>query len=115
MRESAQKTIALLAVCSLFAVGCVGIDPEARKVLKQPANCGAASQQIPMLEEEHASWVWRITQGVQGIAPPMVVISLVRDLFAWPYRSVYLDHWRVAFGSYNGKIDDRVGELKKCP
>ena len=45
----------------------------------------------------------------------MVVLSLLRDIFIGkPYRSIYLDHWRVAFGSYNRQIDERVRELNGC-
>ena len=45
----------------------------------------------------------------------MVALSLLRDIFiGWPYRSIYLDHWRVAFGSYNTRIDTRVAELDSC-
>jgi len=54
-------------------------------------------------------------QGIQGIAPPMVVLSLLRDIYGKPFRSVYLDHWRIAFGSYNRRIDERVTELQACP
>jgi hypothetical protein len=42
------------------------------------------------------------------------VLSLLRDIIGKPYRSIYLDHWRVAFGSYSEKIDVRVGELEAC-
>ena len=46
--------------------------------------------------------------------PPMIVLSLIRDIIGKPYRSIYLDHWRVAFGSWNNRIDERVAELNEC-
>ena len=44
----------------------------------------------------------------------MIVLSLLRDVIGIPYRSIYLDHWRVAFGTYNHSIDHRVIELRAC-
>ncbi len=42
----------------------------------------------------------------------MVILSLLRDIFIGkPYRGIYLDHWRVSFGSYDRQIDERVGDL----
>ena len=110
-----RTSVALIAAVALFAAGCAGIDPGARKMLQEPPNCTAASQDIQTLEDARPGVFKRFTQLVQGIAPPMVILSLLRDIFIGkPYRSIYLDHWRVSFGSYNRKIDDRVGELKAC-
>ncbi len=110
-----RTAVVSIAAIALFAAGCAGIDPGARKMLQQPANCAAASQDIPTLEDARQGTLKRVTQGLQGVAPPMVILSLVRDIFIGkPYRSIYLDHWRVAFGSYNRQIDERVEELNAC-
>ena len=70
---------------------------------------------IQLLDESRPGGFKRVQHGLQGVAPPMVILSLVRDIFIGkPYRSIYLDHWRVAFGSYNKKIDERVSELQAC-
>ena len=64
--------------------------------------------------ERAASGLWRVNQGMQGIMPPLAVLSVLRDVVGVPYRSIYLDHWRVAFGTYDHAIDHRVDELKRC-
>ncbi len=113
--DNAGRAVALLMVVGLLAAGCAGIDPKARKMLQQPADCAsAAADSAYLVEQKQGGW-WRFAQGLQGIAPPLVVLSLLRDLFIGkPYRSIYLDHWRVAFGRYNEKIDNRVAELESC-
>ncbi len=102
----------MLAACALLAAGCAGINLDARETLQAPAECG---QSVEVLEASRANGFKRFTQGLQAILPPMIVLSVLRDLFIGePYRSIYLDHWRVAFGSYNGRIDERVAELEAC-
>jgi hypothetical protein len=44
----------------------------------------------------------------------MIVLSLLRDAYVKPHRSIYLEHWRVALGSYSRQIDTRVAELQAC-
>ena len=105
----------ILAGLALFTYGCAGINPDARKMLQEPAACESPQQDIRLLEDSRAGGFKRVSQGIQGVAPPSVVISLIRDIFIGkPYRSIYLDHWRVAFGSYNKKIDTRVAKLSGC-
>ena len=114
-QSTRNRTVAMLAACVLFASGCAGMNVDARKILQKPLDCENASGQVQALQDSRADAVKRITQGLQGIMPPMIVLSLFRDIFiAEPYRSIYLDHWRVAFGSYNDKIDARVGKLQSC-
>ncbi len=105
---------AALAAFALFISGCAGITPDARQMLQEPATCQNAQRDIRTLEDGRASGGTRVVQGIQGVAPPMVVLSLLRDIYGKPFRSVYLDHWRIAFGSYNNKIDARVEELRAC-
>ncbi len=106
---------ALLLACVFLLSGCVGINPDARVVLQEPPDCAQSAEQIQTLEEARAGGVSRFTQFVQSFAPPMVALSLLRDIFyGKPHRSIYLDHWRVWTGSYNRKIDARVNELHSC-
>jgi hypothetical protein len=99
----------------MLAVGCAGMTPEARQLLQQPATCERAAEDTQTLQASRAGGMKRVAQGFQGIAPPMIVLSGLRDIFIGkPYRSIYLDHWRVAFGSYNRQIDARVKELEAC-
>ena len=115
MSQSTRRTVvSILSVCALLSAGCIGIDPDARQVLWEPVNCADADQDIPTLEAARPDGVTRFTQGLQAIAPPMVVLSLLRDVYGKPFRSVYLDHWRIAFGSYTDRIDERVADLRRC-
>ena len=104
-----------LVVCLLVGTGCAGINADARLLLQQPASCEKPATDKSTLEDSRASGGKRFVQGMQGIMPPMIVLSLLRDIYGKPYRSIYLDHWRVAFGSYNKQIDQRVSELEACP
>ena len=66
----------------------------------------------------------RFTQLLQAVPPAgAIVLSGFRDIFIGkpyritgkPYRSIYLDHWRVADGHYNRRaIEARVEEPKAC-
>ncbi len=105
----------MLAACGLIASGCAGMHVDARQLLQEPLDCANAQQDIQVLEDSRPGGFKRLTQGLQALAPPMIVLSLLRDIFIGkPYRSIYLDHWRVAFGSYNRQVDARVGELRSC-
>jgi hypothetical protein len=109
------RTTALLLVCVMALSGCAGMNADARSLLQQPVSCENAQGNIETLEASRPSGGKRFLQFFQGIMPPMIVISVLRDVFyGKPYRSIYLDHWRVSFGSYNGKIDERVAQLKEC-
>ncbi len=111
-RPSLRTGAVLLAACALLVSGCAGMNLDAREILQQPPECGQSTEQ---LEASHGSGMWRLGQGLQAIMPPMILLSVLRDSFIGkPYRSVYLDHWRVAFGSYNRKIDARVDYLQAC-
>jgi hypothetical protein len=91
------------------------MNPKVRSMLQEPARCDDAQRDIQALEKGRPGGARRVLNGLQAIAPPSIVIGLVRDLFIGkPYRSIYLDHWRVAFGSYGSKIDKRVTKLGEC-
>ncbi len=113
-RWSLRSGTAVLVVFGLLATGCAGMNPDARKMLQKPASCANPQADLQLLEEHRPGTFKRITQGLQAVAPPMIVLSLLRDIIGLPYRSIYLDHWRVAFGTYDRKIDDRVSELRAC-
>ena len=105
----------MVAACAFLVAGCAGMTPEARSLLQQPVSCENVAADKHTLEDSRPSGGGRVLQGLQGIAPPMIALSVLRDIF-WgePYRSVYLDHWRVAFGSYTNQINARQAELDAC-
>ncbi len=61
-----RNAVALMAAIALFAAGCAGIDPGARKMLQEPPNCAGASQDIRTLEDARQGGFKRFTQGLQG-------------------------------------------------
>ena len=105
---------AIVVALALLGVGCAGMNPDARKMLYAPPNCDHPQQDITVLEDSTPGGFKRVTQGLQAVAPPIIVLSLLRDVIGIPYRSIYLDHWRVAFGTYNHKIEHRVEKLQAC-
>jgi hypothetical protein len=112
LKQTARIGAVILAVCAL---GCAGMTPEARQILQQPLSCEEAPEQVQALQESRPGGFKRFAHFIQGIGPPMVVLSLLRDAFIGkPYRSIYLDHWRVSFGSYSRKTDARLEELRAC-
>ncbi len=111
-RPTLRTAAAMLAACALGTSGCAVMKPDARQLLQEPPECG---QSVEPLEASRGGGWWRFGQGLQAILPPLIVLSVLRDsLIAKPYRSIYLDHWRVAFGSYNRRIDLRVEYLEAC-
>ena len=110
-----RRATAILSLCVLASYGCAGMHADARKMLQEPMNCANPQGDIQILEDSRPGAFKRITQALQALAPPMIALSLLRDIFIGiPYRSIYLDHWRVAFGTYDHSIDHRVSELKAC-
>ena len=113
-RNRLRSGTTVLLVFGLLATGCAGMNPDARKMLQEPASCEHPQADIQLLEDHRPGAFKRVTQGLQAVAPPMIVLSLLRDIIGLPYRSIYLDHWRVAFGTYDHAIDHRVIELRAC-
>jgi hypothetical protein len=114
-RERAHwRTAAMVTLITMTGYGCAGMNPDARKMLYEPASCDSPQADIKTLEDSRPGGFKRFTQGIQAIAPPIIVLSLLRDVVGIPYRSIYLDHWRVAFGTYDHKIDHRVEKLQAC-
>jgi len=112
-----SKSTAIVSIlCISLITGCAGLTPQTRQVLYEPARCENATSNIRSLESDRPGGGQRFLHGLQAILPPAIVIGLLRDIF-WgkPYRSIYLDHWRIAFGSYSKRIDTRVGQLSACP
>ena len=106
------ERILVAALCAILMSGCAGISEPTKQILKDSINCAQASSDRETLEADKAGALWRFAQGLQGIAPPMVVISLIRGAFNSP-PGLYLDHWRVASGTYNERIDDRVEAIDR--
>ncbi len=99
------------ALCAFALSACVGISPETKMKISEPVKCSSGSADISYLDSEHASGGKRFLQGLFGIMPPSIVISIFRAAARSP-EGMYLDHWRVASGSYNQQMNDKVASIK---
>ena len=100
-----------LVLCAAAVAGCAGIAPQAKDLLSEPPQCRTAAADLAVLEDSKRGWLQRLAHGIQGVAPPAVIISLFRDISGNPH-GLYMDHWRTAFGTYNERIDSKVGEIR---
>jgi hypothetical protein len=57
------------------------MNADARKMLQEPMNCANPQGDIQVLEESRPGGFKRVTQGLPALAPPMIVLSLLRDIF----------------------------------
>ena len=107
--------VSVVALCALYSLtACVGISPETKMKISEPVNCSSGYEDISYLKSEHASGGKRLVQGLLGIMPPSIIISLFRSAARRPER-MYLDHWTVASGSYNEQMEDKIASIKqKC-
>ncbi len=107
-----RARVAVVALCAFALSACIGITPEAKMKVSQPINCSSGAADISYLENARASGGKRFAQGFFGIAPPSIIISLLRQAARSP-EGAYTDHWRVASGSFNERIDDRITSIKQ--
>ena len=112
--KAVRSATTMLCVCALLATGCAGMNPDARAMLQRPSSCDNPQADIEKIAERRPRGGKHILTSLQSFMPPMIVLSLLRDIVGIPYRSIWLDHYRVAFGSYTEKIDTRVAELNAC-
>lgn len=114
MRVVVHRSLQLSLYLSLVVVlclGCVSIPERTRSELEKSVHCDDVDLQMARLSRDHAAPGQRFIAGLQGLFPISVVVSLVRSAVGRP-RGMYLDHWRVAFGSYNQRIEDRMDALQ---
>lgn len=100
----------LVVAFVLAGTGCASIPERTKHELEQPLDCEHLDLQVARLSRDHAAPGQRLIAGIQGVFPLSVVISLVRDVLGKP-RGIYMDHWRVAFGTYNERIEHRLDAL----
>ncbi len=110
----AHSTRVVVALCAVALIACVGITPETKMKISQPVDCSSAFEDIAHLENAHAGGGKRIFQGLMGVMPPSIIVSLFRAAARAP-EGMYLDHWSVAWGTYNEKMDDKIASIRqKC-
>ncbi len=75
-------------------------------------DCSSASEDVAYLDDEKSGFFGRLFAGITAVLPPGSFIVIGRDLFGAP-DGIWTDKWKVAFGSYNQKIDDKIAGTKQ--
>ena len=99
------------ALCLAFAVSCASISQETIAAIQRPVDCSTAEEDVTFLEDERSGFFGRLFAGITAVLPPGSFIVIGRGIFNSP-DGIWTDKWKVAFGSYNRKIDDKVTETR---
>ena len=106
-----QCLILLTALCLVFTVSCASISQDTIAAIERPVDCSSAEQDVTFLEDERSGFFGRLFAGITAVLPPGSFIVIIRGIFNSP-DGIWTDKWKVAFGSYNRKIDDKVSETR---
>ncbi|MBW2292015.1 MAG: hypothetical protein JRG94_06845 [Deltaproteobacteria bacterium] len=107
-RHSAVYLSMLLA----FTLSCASISQETIAAIEKPVDCSSASQDVAYLDDEKSGFFGRLFAGITAVLPPGSFIVIGRDLFGAP-DGIWTDKFKVASGSYNRKIDDKIAGTKQ--
>ena len=96
----------LLVVCVVMLLtACVKDEQRVEQEMKQPVNCATAEGDIRTLEQEKSHVAKQVATGVTAITPIGLVMGVVTGTEGTKLR--------VATGTYNTKIDQRIAEIKR--
>jgi hypothetical protein len=107
-----RHTIVPLSLLLVFALSCASISQETIAAIEKPVDCSSASEDVAYLDDERSGFFGRLIAGITAVLPPGVFIVIGRDLFSSP-DGIWADKFKVASGSYNGKIDDKIAGTKQ--
>ena len=99
-------------VVLMLSVGCASISQDTIAAIKSPVRCDVADRDIAFLEDEKAGGFRRSLAGVTAILPPGSFIVIIRGILGMP-RGIWVDKWRVAFGTYNDKMDEKIERTRQ--
>ena len=98
------KWVMVLCISTLL-VSCSSISKEAKTQLAKPVNCETANKDIATLGKEKASVARQAAAGVTSVMPIGAALALV--------TGDTKSRAKVATGSYNRQIDEKIAEIKK--
>ena len=107
-----RHTTVFLSLLLVFSLSCASISQETIAAIEQPVDCSSASEDVTYLDDEKSGFFGRLFAGITAVLPPGSFIVIGRDLFGAP-DGIWTDKWKVAFGSYNRKIDDKIAGTKQ--
>jgi hypothetical protein len=97
---------ASILVLGLWLISCAKAIPDsAKQELQRPVSCETARHDIEILEVEKATVATQIAAGVGTVVPTNAVLSILR-------RDTK-DRLKVAAGTYNREIEDKIKEIKR--
>ncbi len=97
--------LVMVLYASALLVSCSSISKEAKAKLAKPVKCETAKRDIAALEKEKASVGRQALAGVTSVMPSGAALALVTgDTKA---------RAKVATGSYNKQIKEKIAEIKK--
>jgi hypothetical protein len=109
-----RHTTVFLSMLLVFSLSCASISQETIAAIEKPVDCSSASEDVTYLDDEKSGFFGRLFAGITAVLPPGSFIVIGRDLFGAP-DGIWTDKWKVAFGSYNRKIDDKIaGTTQQC-
>ena len=103
---TARAGAALLLVVAL-TTGCTAISPSTKYRIEAPVNCRTAEEDIAYLKGEKSGFGFRTLSVITGLFPRSAIVLIVRGLANSP-EGAWPDKFRVGFGVYNRKIDDKI-------
>jgi len=107
-----RRTMLPLALLLVFSLSCASISQETIAAIEKPVDCSSASDDVAYLDDEKSGFFGRLFAAITAVLPPGSFIVIGRDLFGSP-DGIWTDKWKVASGSYNRKIDDKIAGTKQ--
>lgn len=100
-------SVIILAACCLLLAACSPtISSRGKYAIDKPINCGTASRDIRMLEEEKASLGKQVISGVRMVLPVAAVVGIL--------SGDYGNRAKVTTGKYNRDIEAKIAEIKEA-
>ena len=93
--------------CLGLVGSCASISQNTIAQIEQPVNCSSAEQDVAYLGEEKAGGLKRTLAFVTALLPPGSFIVIIRGILGKP-RGIWTDKFKVASGSYNQKMEDKI-------
>ena len=91
---------------TIFVAACSApISKQAKEDLASPINCATAEEDIRILEDERASVLKQIEDGVTAIMPVGAVINIL--------SKTEMDKLNVGTHHYNHQINEKIAEIKR--
>ena len=95
----------MVSLTIVFAACGKPIYKEGKETLKSPVNCATAEGDLRVLEAEKTHVAKRIAMGVTSITPIGLVVGVA--------TRTQRDKMKVAIGTYNKMIDEKIAEIKQ--